>query len=132
MTAGYRVDTDWIIHWLNGHPAIGRRLEELRPQGVALSVVSLAELYEGIHYSDAPDRNEHDLRDFFTGLSLLGVDQETCQVFGRERGRLRAARTMIADFDPLIGATALRHELTVLTNNRRDFELIQGLRIESE
>jgi tRNA(fMet)-specific endonuclease VapC len=69
---------------------------------------------------------------FLTGLTLLEVDQETCQVFGRERGRLRAARTMIADFGLLIGATALRHELTVLTNNRRHFELIQGLRIESE
>jgi tRNA(fMet)-specific endonuclease VapC len=131
MTGRCLVDTDWIIHWLNGHPAIGRRLEEVRPQGVALSVVSLAELYEGIYHSHAPDRNERDLRNFLTGLTLLGVDQETCQVFGRERGRLRAARTMIADLDLLIGATALRHELTVLTNNRRHFGLIQGLRIES-
>ena len=46
----------------------------------------------------------------------------------RERGRLR--RT-VADFDLLIGATALRHDLTLLTNNRRHFELNTGLRIES-
>ena len=59
-------------------------------------------------------------------------DLETCKVFGRERGRLRAARTPIADFDLLIGATALRYDLTLLTNNRRDFEVIQGLQIESQ
>jgi tRNA(fMet)-specific endonuclease VapC len=55
-----------------------------------------------------------------------------CQVFGRERGRFRAARRLIADFDLLIGATALRHDLTLLTNNRRDFEATQGLAIESQ
>jgi predicted nucleic acid-binding protein len=33
--------------------------------------------------------------------------------------------------DLLIGATALRHDLTLLSNNRRHFEAIQGLRLES-
>ena len=40
------------------------------------------------------------------------------------------ARRLIADFDLLLGATALRHDLTLLTNNRRDFEAIRGLAIE--
>jgi predicted nucleic acid-binding protein len=39
---------------------------------------------------------------------------------------------MVGDFDLLIGATGLRHGLTVLTNNRRHFELIEGLPIESQ
>ena len=132
MTSGYLVDTDWVIHWLNGHAAIGRRLEEVQPRGLALSMVSLAELYEGVYYSRDPERNERELHAFLGGLTLIGVDREACQVFGRERGRLRAARTLIADFDLLIGATALRHDLTLLTNNRRDFEAIQGLAIESQ
>jgi tRNA(fMet)-specific endonuclease VapC len=38
---------------------------------------------------------------------------------------------MIGDCDLLIGATALRHNLTLLTNNRRHFERIDGLRMES-
>ena len=37
----------------------------------------------------------------------------------------------VGDFDLLIGATGLRYGLTVLTNNRRHFELIEGLTIES-
>jgi len=51
------------------------------------------------------------------------------QVFGRERGRLRAAGK--TDFDLLLGATALRHGLTLLTNNRRHFELIEKLQLVS-
>jgi len=38
---------------------------------------------------------------------------------------------MVGDFDLLIGATGLRYGLTVLTNNLRHFELIEGLPIES-
>ena len=57
---------------------------------------------------------------------------ETCQRFGLERGRLRAAKKLIGDMDLLIGVTALQHDLTLLTNNRRYFELIEGLRIESQ
>ena len=33
--------------------------------------------------------------------------------------------------DLLIGSTAIHHGLTVLTNNRRDFERLRPLRIES-
>ena len=36
-----------------------------------------------------------------------------------------------ADDDIWIGATALRHDLTLLTNNRRHFERMQGLSIVS-
>jgi tRNA(fMet)-specific endonuclease VapC len=64
-------------------------------------------------------------------LSILNIDEETCKIFGKERGRLRAAGLMIGDCDLLIGATALRHNLTLLTNNRRHFERIEGLRLEA-
>ena len=127
----YLIDTDWAIHYLNAHPAITRRLDELKDEGLALSVVSLAELFEGVYASTDPPRNESQLQGFLRGLEVIGVDVETCQVFGRERGKLRAARKMIGDFDLLIGATALRHQLLLLSNNRRHFEAIEGLQIES-
>jgi len=127
----YLVDTDWVIHYLNGHPGIVSRIQELSPQGIALSVVSLAELYEGVVYSRNPRDSEDALRDFLGGVELLGIDENTARIFGRERGRLRAKGQAIGDFDLLIGATALRLSLTVLTNNRRHFEAIDQLQIIS-
>ena len=47
------------------------------------------------------------------------------------RDLLRAAGLIIGDCDLLIGATALRHNLTLLTNNRRHFERIERLHMES-
>jgi tRNA(fMet)-specific endonuclease VapC len=122
----YLIDTDWAIYYLNARPDIVQRLHVLQDDGLAFSLISLAELY-----SRDPEGNERDLQDFLRGVTVLGIDDSTCRIFGRERGRLRAAGTLIGDFDLLIGATALHHNLTLLTNNRRHFERIDGLRIES-
>lgn len=58
MTIRYLVDTDWVIDHLNQIERIVIRLKELCSQGLALSVVSLAELYEGSHYSRDPDQHQ--------------------------------------------------------------------------
>ena len=56
MTAKYLVDTDWAIHYFNGHTAITQRLQALQPAGLALSVVSLAELYEACSTRQRPTK----------------------------------------------------------------------------
>lgn len=108
-----------------------KRVDEARIQGIGLSVISLAELYEGVFYSRDSEGSENDLIEFLRGVPVLDVDDATCRIFGKERGRLRAEKKMISDFDLLIGATALRHNFIVLTNNRRHFEVIDGVTIQS-
>jgi tRNA(fMet)-specific endonuclease VapC len=130
MNLRYLVDTDWVIQYLRGYPAIVSRLGELQPQGLALSIISLAELYEGVFYSRDPEGDGQDLADFLRGVTVLGIDADIAQRFGRERGRLRKAGMLIGDFDLLIGATAVHHNLTLLTNNRSHFERIDGLELE--
>ena len=125
----YLVDTDWVIHALRGAARVADRLEQLAPEGIGLSIISLAELYEGIFFSPDPEAGERALHDFLRGIEVLPVDDAVCRIFAKERGRLRAAGTLITDFDLLIGATAVRHNLTLLTDNRRHFERIAGLDI---
>jgi predicted nucleic acid-binding protein len=131
MMTAYLVDTDWAIHHLNGHPAITQRLQDLHHEGLALSVAALAEIYEGVYYSRDPEASERSLIAFLESVSLIGIDEETAKIFARERGRLRAMGMLIGDVDLFIAATALQHGVTLLTNNRRHFERIPGLRIES-
>jgi len=131
MTIQYLLDTDWVIHYLNEHQGIVQRLDALLDDGLGLSIISLAELYEGVYYSRDPEGDEQDLNDFLRGLTILGIDEAVCKIFGRERGRLRAEGLLIGDTDLLIAATALQYDLTLLSNNRRHFERIEGLRIES-
>jgi tRNA(fMet)-specific endonuclease VapC len=127
----YLVDTDWVIDHLHGRAQVVRRLEELAPDGIGLSILSLAELYEGVYFSTTPQDNENALQDFLGGVDVLTLDDDICRIFAQERGRLRAAGMLIGDFDLLIGATALHYGLTLLTNNRRHFERLTDLDIVS-
>jgi predicted nucleic acid-binding protein len=131
MNARYLVDTDWAIDHLNGRERTRQRLEELAARGLGFSMISLAEVYEGILYSQDPEKNERGLQDFLQDVTVIGIDEETSRLFGKERGRLRAVGKMTSDFDLLVGVTARRYGLTLLTNNRRHFENIDGLQVES-
>ena len=131
MNARYLMDTDWAIDYLNGQERTKKRLDELADSGLAFSMISLAELYEGILYSKNPEKNEQGLRDLLQFVTIVGIDEEVCRLFGLERGRLRANGMRVADFDLMIGVTARYHDLTLLTNNRRHFEHIERLQIES-
>jgi len=128
----FLIDTDWVIDHFNGVTHVTRRLKELQPQGLGLSVVSAAELWEGAFFSRDPKRSQETLEGFLSGVDILGLDEEICRRFGQLRGSMRRRGQTIGDFDLLIAATALRHDLTLLTNNRKHFEGIAGLKTESK
>ena len=127
----YLVDTDWAINYLHRADRTVRRLEELLPKGVGLSVISLAELYDGLTGSNNPDADAEALRLFLEAVDVVPLDDAACRAFGEERARLREEGNLIGDMDILIGATAISNNLTLLTNNTRHFERMQGLSIVS-
>lgn len=128
--ASFLVDTDWVIDHLNGIEPVTRRLRELESQGLAVSVVTIAEWWEGVLFSRDKERSETMLREFLRGVKVIGIDEEVCKQFGRLRGTLRSRGRLIGDLDLLIAASCLRHDLTLLTNNRKHFQNVEGLRIE--
>jgi tRNA(fMet)-specific endonuclease VapC len=128
----YLIDTDWGVGHFRRVERITRKLDELVSEGLALSIISLAELYEGVFYSRDPLQSEASLREFLNPeLTILPIDEGTCQIFGRERGRLRRDGRSIGDLDLFIAATCLCYDLTLLSNNRRHFERVEGLTIIS-
>ncbi|MBI5969049.1 MAG: hypothetical protein HY882_14480 [Deltaproteobacteria bacterium] len=52
-----------------------------------------AELYEGIYYSTDRAADERALNDFLSGVSILGIEEEICQVVGK-RTRKAATKEM--------------------------------------
>ncbi len=125
----YLLDTDWAIDYLHKADRTVRRLEELLAAGIGISIVSLAELYDGLEGSKNPDGDAAALRLLLQVVDVIQLDDAACQIFGRERYRLRAAGNIIGDMDILIGATAISKGLTLLTHNRKDFERMQGLKL---
>ncbi len=128
----YLVDTDWIIHGLHGKEKEVTKLLELKKEGLAISVISLAELYEGVYGSADPVSNERVLKDFLTGVTVLEINEEISKKFGEQRAKLRKQGKLIGDFDLLIASTSLCYNLTLLTYNINEFERVENLKIFSD
>ena len=124
------VDTDCVIDHFNRVRTASERIKKATEEGLGLSVISLAELSEGIFFSRDPIASDAQVQEFLAGVTLIGINKDTCQIFGRLRGTLRPKGKLIPDFDLMIAATAIEHNLTLLSNNRRHFDNIPGLRME--
>jgi len=62
-----------VIHHLSGHSKITKRLDELRTQDLAISLITLAELYDGIYVSRDPAGSELTLLEFLNDVRLVGM-----------------------------------------------------------
>jgi predicted nucleic acid-binding protein len=109
-----------VVEWFTRRPA----------STLFLSVLTLGELRKGINKIHDPIRSatlndwlETDLPSFFTGR-ILTIDADVANIWGRLIAN--HARPLPA-IDSLLGATAAKHGLSMVTRNARDFE---GLGIE--
>lgn len=125
----YLVDTGWIIRQLRGRKEYTAKLDELRPAGLGVSVISVAELYEGVALAHDKQAAENVVRSFLAKVSVLAVDHETCAIFGRLSAQLRGKGQHPGDFDVMIAATAIQYGLVVLTTDIDDFSRFDGLKL---
>ena len=126
----YLIDTNICIHFFRGKFNLYEKFQAVGSENCAISEITLAELIFGAENSTNPKKNYaliEDLSDQFMILPILNA----IYVYGKEKARLRSAGTMISDFDLLIGATALEKDLIMVTENVKEFERIQGLKIEN-
>lgn len=123
----YLIETDRAADWLKGRPDAVSLLTELAPGGLAISLISLGELYEGVYFGRDPHNAERSLRDFLRYVDVLPLNRSIMRRFGRIRGELRRQGQLIGDIDILIGLTAIYHNLTVVTRNTRHFRRIPGI-----
>lgn len=98
----YLIDTDWAIEYMHNQEPVTSHLVELFPYGLAISILSIAELYEGEVNSTNPEREAQMLQEFLADIAIIPLDDAICRIFARERSRLRASGTLIGDMDILL------------------------------
>ena len=125
----YLVDSDVVADYLNGRVEAVDLLGQLAPDGLAISIVTFAEVYEGIYHGRDVGRFEATFQRFLTGVNVLGINKTIARRFARIRGALRAQGQPIAPSDVFIAATALHYDLILVTRNRRHYERISDLKL---
>jgi len=119
----------------NGNPHVRSRVEELDPDAMFLSVITLGELLKGIALL-VDGKRKQELTSWATGLEqqfadqILPVDQEVARLWGALTARAQTDGVQIPASDGLIAATALRHGLQVMTRNTKHFAASHALVID--
>jgi tRNA(fMet)-specific endonuclease VapC len=98
--------------------------------GIAISSVSLAELYTGAYKRAQPARLLALIADLLRDVAVLNFDSACAEQFGNIRGVLLQQGTQVATADLVIASVALVHNLTLVTHNTADFQSIPGLRLD--
>jgi predicted nucleic acid-binding protein len=127
-------DTDAISEVLKRRPAPGyvTWLSTISRAEQFTSAVVVGELFKGAYRS--PDAPRH-LRNIETrvlpAMTVLPYDVEIARVYGALRAQLEEAGQALADADLQIAATAVHHDLELVTGNLRHFRRINGLRLST-
>lgn len=125
----YLLDSDVVIDHLADDPAALQLLDRLSPAGLAISVITYMEVYPGILVSPDPVQARAKLDSFMEAVPIVAFSAAVARRCAQLRTELKqqGRRVRSRALDLLTAATALEHELTLVTRNLVDYEDIPGL-----
>jgi len=128
----YLFDTDAISEMLRPRPlsVYVDWLNTIPREEQFTSAVVIGELYKGAYRSKAQEHHLTNIeRRILPAVTPLPYDMATAKEFGKIRARLEEAGTILPDADLQIAATAIYHDLELVSGNQRHFSRITDLKI---
>ncbi|MFC3853926.1 tRNA(fMet)-specific endonuclease VapC [Salinispirillum marinum] len=127
----YMLDTNIVIYVIKRRPIEVLEVFNLHAGQMCVSSITLAELLHGAEKSAKPEHNLRQVEEFFSRLDILDYGQKAAAHYGQIRTELERKGTPIGVNDLHIAGHARSEGLTLVTNNMREFERIEALRLEN-
>ena len=128
----YLLDTNICIYIIKQKPkSVLSRFANISPLDIGVSTITVAELEYGVAKSLFPQQNRAALQKFLSPLNIYDFDANAGVLYGLLRSKLESKGATIGSLDMLIAAHALSLNCTLVTNNTREFERVEGLEIEN-
>src|SRR5271155_1362351 len=128
----YMLDTDICSYVMRrSRDALLQRLSKVPVEDVCMSVITKSELLFGVEVSPKRRQDEAAVTAFLRYVEVLDFPDEASTHYARIRADLQARGAMIGGNDLLIAAHARSQNLTLITNNPREFRRVRNLSIEN-
>ena len=122
----YLLDTNICIFLIkNKNLYLKKKIFNCKKEELFLSSITIAELEYGVSKSQFREKNRHALLDFCADFTT-----EDTETYGMIRAYLENKGIPVEPFDTQIAAQALTRNITVVTNNIREFSRIPELKVE--
>jgi tRNA(fMet)-specific endonuclease VapC len=126
------LDTNICIYLIKHKPKqVFLKLQQHDPSEVCISSVTYAELVHGVEKSQAVEKNRLALTLLLANIEILDFDSLAAESYGKIRADLEKRGTPIGPLDSMIAGHAKALGYTVVTNNVREFQRVDGLKIEN-
>ncbi|MEZ4887297.1 MAG: type II toxin-antitoxin system VapC family toxin [Chitinophagales bacterium] len=126
---GYLLDTDICIFFLKDKFHLTEKIDAVGIDKCFISAITIGELLYGAEFSSDYEKHIKEVVFFEDEFTVIPV-YEALRIYAKEKARLRRLGTMIADLDLLIGATAITHDLIMVTRNYKHFSKIDSIQLE--
>ncbi len=127
----YMLDTNIVIYVLNRKPIKVLSIFNEHADQMCISSITLSELFHGAEKSLKKEQNFHRIEDFISRLEVLSYDNRASSHYGNIRADLERKGKTIGVNDLHIAGHARSLGLKLVTNNTKEFERIEGLRLEN-
>ncbi|MGB3695481.1 MAG: type II toxin-antitoxin system VapC family toxin [Spirulinaceae cyanobacterium] len=125
------IDTDIASFIFKGSNYADPYLPILNGQELALSFMSVAELFQWAILRNWGERRLEQLEQHMSNYMVIPVDQMLCREWAKVRTARQQLGRPISPQDAWIAATALRYDLPLVTHNIKDFQEIPGLQLHT-
>jgi len=125
----FLLDTNFCVHFIRRREWARIALAKLQTTDVAVSAVTVGELYEGAHRSESIIKETEKVEAFLKPIGIIPLDREEAIQWGLIEAALRKAGNAIEAEDGMIAATAQVHRLTLVSGNTKHFERVKGLKV---
>jgi len=128
----YLLDTNICIYIIKKKPVeVLKTLKIKSKKSIYVSAISIAELEYGVTKSQFPEKNKIALIEFLSIFYILPFDDHDAVYFGLIKTELEKKGKIIGPMDLLLAAQAKSKQLILVSNNTKEFERVEGLKIEN-
>ena len=125
----YMLDTNIVIYVIKRRPVAALKVFNDHVGMMCISSITLAELLHGAEKSMKVAHNLRQVEDFISRLEVFGYGNDAAAHYGDIRAKLERQGTTIGVNDLHIAGHARSEGLVLVTNNLREFERVDGLRL---
>ena len=128
----YMLDTNICIYIIRQKPIqVIKRFQQTDIGDIGISSITLAELEFGVEKSQKKDQNALALAKFLAPIEIHHFDEAAARFYGLIRHNLQSRGQLIGPYDLLIAAHAIACQVTLITNNLKEFSRIQQLKCKN-
>ena len=127
------LDTTFVVDLIRGKDFVNSFIDKFEQDEEAIYIATpvIMELAKGAGLGVNKVEEKKKIKSFLSSFTILDFDEESAFLAGEIDANLRSEGEIIQIEDIMIGSIALKNNETLITRNKKHFEKIKGLKIES-